>query len=72
MAVGDPAGRPVQARDYRLFLVVRLGHDHSAGVRGDLWDCTRCCPLLAHRRRTRSPPFFDSSRGEEPTFRLLI
>jgi hypothetical protein len=69
MAVGDPAGRPVPGA--RL-PPVRLGHDHSAGVRGDLWDRTRCCPLLAHRRRTRSPPFFDSSRGEEPTFRLLI
>jgi hypothetical protein len=36
MAVGDAAGGPCRARDYRLFLVERLGHDHYAGLPGDL------------------------------------
>jgi hypothetical protein len=36
MAVGDAAGGPRRARDYRLFLVVRLGYDHYAGLPGDL------------------------------------
>jgi hypothetical protein len=41
-----------------------LGHDHSAGLRGDLCDRTHC-PLLAYEIAA----VFVSSREEEPTFR---